>query len=231
MPNDRTHPARVGLPEVPGLQDARTVHARIEFRSRLRRPRPAARDFRLLLSCGTSHSRSILLETSSICGLSMSHGGSGTSRGDGHLLAAVNNPGVSTCFADLSSSDAVVQHDGWSDLYHRHGGVATCDAPECYRTTETVILFSTHGAARLLECAGGLEPSGSFAVHGKLARTSARVGGAPAHQAEHLRDEMPSISASEIGVLPEVSTSSQGAHPRPTLSRRATSYRSCVTRL
>jgi hypothetical protein len=61
-----------------------------------------------------------------------------------------------------------------------------------YRTTEKVSLFSTHGAARLLECTGGLGTFRAFrgftpklAAHIQLAAAARR----PA-KSEHLRDEM-----------------------------------------
>jgi len=74
-----------------------------------------------------------------------------------------------------------------------------------YRTTETVILFSTHGAARLLECAGGL---GTFRVLRQfMAKLAAHIQLASAARrrtrAEHLRDEMREhLRLKEIGVLP-----------------------------
>jgi integrase len=73
-----------------------------------------------------------------------------------------------------------------------------------YRTTETVSLFSTHGAMRLLECTGGL---GTFRVlRGFMAKLTAHIRLASAARrrtkAEHLRDEMREhLRLKEGGVL------------------------------
>jgi hypothetical protein len=74
-----------------------------------------------------------------------------------------------------------------------------------YRTTETVSLFSTHGAARLQECTGGL---GTFHVFRPfMAKLAAHIRLASAARrrtkTEHLRDEMREhLRLKEIGVLP-----------------------------
>jgi hypothetical protein len=73
-----------------------------------------------------------------------------------------------------------------------------------YRTTETVILFSTYGAARLLEFTGGV---GTFRVlRPFVARLAAHIrlaSSARRHtKAEHLRDEMREhLRLKENGVL------------------------------
>jgi hypothetical protein len=73
-----------------------------------------------------------------------------------------------------------------------------------YRTTETVSLLSTYGAARLLECTGGL---GTFQVFRRfMAKLTVHIrlasGARRPTKAEHLRDEMREhLRLKEIGVL------------------------------
>lgn len=83
--------------------------------------------------------------------------------------------------------------------------VATCVA--VYRTTETVSLFSTDGAAQLLECTGGLGTlrevrrfMTKIAAHVRLAAAARR-----STRAAHLRDAMREhLRLKELGVLSEV---------------------------
>jgi hypothetical protein len=85
------------------------------------------------------------------------------------------------------------------------GAASVCAAVACsYKTTETVILTSTYGVARLLEFTGGL---GTFrAARPFLAKLTAHIRLASSARrrtkAEHLRDEMREhLRLREIGVL------------------------------
>jgi len=95
----------------------------------------------------------------------------------------------------------------WLTIYAAVAGawvVATLVA--LYRTTETVRLFSTYGAARVLECTGGLGRlrgvrrfMAKVAAHVRLAAAARR-----GTKAGHLRDEMREhVRLKELGVLSE----------------------------
>lgn len=85
------------------------------------------------------------------------------------------------------------------------GAASVCAAVACsYKTTETVILTSTYGVARLLEFTGGL---GTFrAARPFLSKLAAHIrlasGARRRTKAEHLRDEMREhLRLREIGLL------------------------------
>jgi hypothetical protein len=87
------------------------------------------------------------------------------------------------------------------------GAASVCVAVACsYKTTETVILTSTYGVARLLEFTGGL---GTFrAARPFLSKLAAHIrlasGARRRTKAEHLRDEMREhLRLRELGALSE----------------------------
>src|SRR2546429_8267565 len=179
--------------QVPDLRDARTVHARLEFRSRLRRRVLQLEIIDYYYLSVRSHSRSIVLEY--VLDLRFVD----APRRLRHiawrwislsLLLTALASGIASHIA--SSATPWGQHD-WPPVgatVVAGGAFATLVA--VYRTPETVSLFSTHGAARLLECTGGL---GTFHVFppfmAKLAAHIRLASAARRHtKAEHLRDGM-----------------------------------------
>ena len=192
--------------QVPELQDARTVHARIEFRSRLRRRVLQLEIIDYYYLSVRSHSRSILLEY--VLDLRF-------------VDAPQRLRHIAwrwTTFSLLLIALALTiasQIDSSATPWWQHDWLL----PMCvtvivvwpfatlvavYRTTETVNLVSTHGGASLLECTGGL---GTFrvlrpfmaklAAHIRLASGARRL-----TKPEHLRDEMREhLRLKEIGVL------------------------------
>jgi len=193
--------------EVPGLQDARTVHARIEFRSRLRRRVLRLEIFDYYYLAVRSRSRSILLEY--VLDLRFVD----EPRRFRHI--AWRWITFSLLLITLASALASRIYSSATPWWQHDWLVPICITVivvwpfatllSAYRTTETVILFSTHGAARLLECAGGL---GTFRVLRQfMAKLAAHIQLASAARrrtrAEHLRDEMREhLRLKEIGVLP-----------------------------
>jgi hypothetical protein len=193
--------------QVPDLQDARTVHARIEFRSRLRRRILQLQIIDYYYLSVRSHSRSIRLEY--VLDLRFVD----APRPLRHiawrwitfsLLLMALALGVASRIE--SSAMPWWQHDWLLPVCVTVIMVwpfATLVA--VYRTTEAVSLFSTHGAARFMECTGGL---GTFRVFQPfMARLAAHIRLASAARrrtkAEHLRDEMREhLRLKEIGVLP-----------------------------
>lgn len=192
--------------QVPDVRDARTVHARIEFRSRLRTRVLQLEIIDYYYLSVRSQSRSVLLEY--VLDLRFVD----APRRVRHiawrwiilsLLLIAPAFGVA---ARINSS---------ATPWWPHGWLALCVAlivvwvfatlVAVYRTTETVSLFSIHGAARLLECTGGL---GTFRVlRHFMAKLAAHIRLASAARrrtkAEHLRDEMREhLRLKEIGVLP-----------------------------
>lgn len=193
------------LRQVPDRRIARTVHASVEFRSRLRRRVLQLEIIDYYYLSVRSHSRKVLLEyvldlrfvdmprqlrhvswrwiTFSLVFLALALG-----------IASRIDPSATPWW----------QHD-WLPVCVTVIGVwAFATLVSVYRTTETVSLFSIHGAARLLECTGGLGTLHVFrrfmvklAAHIRLAAGARRR-----TKAEHLRDEMREhLRLKEIGVL------------------------------
>jgi hypothetical protein len=191
--------------EVPDPRDARTVHARMEFRSRLRRRVLQLEIIDYYYLSVRSHSRSVLLEY--VLDLRFV--------GAPRWLRHISWRWI-TCSLVLIIlvSGIASQIDPAATPWWRHAGLPVCaivmvawafaTLVGVYRTTETVCLFSTHGAARLLECTGGLGTFHDFrrfmaklAAHIRLASGARRR-----TKAEHLRDEMREhLRLKEIGVL------------------------------
>src|SRR5580700_460854 len=193
--------------QVPDFQDARTVHARIEFHSRLRRRVLQLEIIDYYYLSVRSHSRSVRLEyvldlrfvdapqrlrhiawrwiTFSLLLIALALG----------IASRIDSSATPWWQHDWLLPACVTVIVVWP--------FATLVA--VYRTTETVSLFSTHGAARLLECTGGL---GTFRVFRPfMTRLAAHIRLASAARrrtkAEHLRDEMREhLRLKEIGVLP-----------------------------
>jgi hypothetical protein len=180
------------LREVPDLRAARKVHARIAFRSRLRRRFMQLEIIDYYYLAVRSRSRSTSLE---------------------YVLDLrfVDMPRVSRHISwrwiaasfVLTSLTCAMLHLGASTppLWQRHwravcaaaiGGWAVATLMAVYRTTETVRLFSTGGAAKLLEYSGELGTlrgvrrfMAKVAAHVRLATAARR-----STRGEHLRDEM-----------------------------------------
>jgi hypothetical protein len=191
--------------QVPDPRDARTVHARIEFRSRLRRRVLQLEIIDYYYLSVRSHSRSVRLEY--VLDLRFVEAPRWLRHVSWRWFA------FSLVLLVLASGIAS-QIDPSATPWRPHAWLAVCvvvvvawgfaTLVGVYRTTETVCLFSTVGAARLLECTGGL---GTFhdvrrfmaklAVHIRLASGARRR-----TKAEHLRDEMREhLRLKEIGVL------------------------------
>ena len=193
--------------QVPDLQDARTVHARIEFRSRLRRRLLQLEIIDYYYLSVRSHSRSILLEY--VLDLRFVD--------PPQRLRHIAWRWITFSLLLMALALAIASRiDSSATPWWQHDWLL----PVCvtvivvwpfatlvavYRTTETVSLFSTHGAATLLECPGGL---GTFRVlRPFMAKLAAHIRLASAARrrtkAEHLRDEMREhLRLKEIGVLP-----------------------------
>jgi hypothetical protein len=192
--------------EVPGLQDARTVHARMEFRSRLRRRVLQLEIFDYYYLAVRSHSRSIRLEY--VLDLRFVD----APRPSRHI--AWRWIASSLLLIALASGIALRIDSSATPWWQYNWLLPACITVTVvwafatlvgvYRTTETVALFSTHGAATLLDCTGGLGTFRVFrpfmaklAAHIQLASTACRP-----TKAEHLRDEMREhVRLKEIGVL------------------------------
>jgi hypothetical protein len=191
--------------QVPDPGDARTVHARIEFRSRLRRRVLRLEIIDYYYLSVRSHSRSVLREY--VLDLRFV----GAPRWLRHISWRwFTFPLVLLVLASGFASQIHPSASPWLP----HDWLAVCvivvvawgfaTLVGVYRTTETVSLFSTHGAARLLECTGGLGTfhdvrrfMATLAVHIRLASGARRR-----TRAEHLRDEMREhLRLKEIGVL------------------------------
>lgn len=190
---------------VPDLRDARTVHARIEFRSRLRRRVLQLEIIDYYYLAVRAHSRSILreyvLDLRFVAAPRMFRHIAWRWIGCALLSMAV----ALAIAARLGSSAAPWWQQQWlaaCATLAAAGAFATLVA--VYRTTETVSLLSTYGAARLLECTGGL---GTLrALRRFMAKLTAHIRVASAARrrtkAEHLRDEMREhLRLKGIGVL------------------------------
>jgi hypothetical protein len=193
------------LRQVPDLREARKSHARVELNSRLRRRvlQLTIIDYYYLSVCARSRGRALEFSLD---------------------LRFVRTPHLSRQIAwrwlsaslvliVLTAALATVNHASAPPWWRQHW-LAVCGALAVgwaaatlvcvYRTTESVRLFSTYGAARLLEFTGGL---GTFravrpflaklAAHSRLASSARRR-----TKAEHLRDEMREhLRLRETGVL------------------------------
>jgi hypothetical protein len=193
--------------EVPELRAARKKHAHVVFRSRLRRRLLRLEIFDYYYLAVRSQSRAAKLE---------------------YVLDLrfMDTPQVSrhiawrwiTASLLLTGLVYAVLHFGhWAPpWWQRHrltgyaaltGAWAVATLVAAYRTTETVRLFSTGGAALLLECTGGLGTlrgvrrfMAKVAAHTRLAASARR-----ATKAAHLRDEMREHARlKDLGVLPEL---------------------------
>src|SRR6266481_2935086 len=194
------------LRQVPVLRDARTVHAQTEFRSRLRSRIVQLEIFDYYYLSVRSHSRSVLLEY--VLDLRFVDGPRRLRRIAWRWII------FSLLLITLSSGIASRINSSATPWWQHDWLLPVCvivivvwpfaTLVSAYRTTETVILFSTHGAARLLECTGGLGTFRFFrpfmaklAAHIRLAAAARRR-----TRAEHLRDEMREhLRLKEIGVL------------------------------
>jgi hypothetical protein len=216
--------------EVPALRNARKTHAQVEGRSRLRRRVLRLEIIDYYYLSVRSLSRSVELEY--VLDLRFVAAPPRVSR---HVAwrwinASLVLLALATGMAAWIGSSAAP----WS----QHGSLRVCAAVigiwvlvtliAAYRTTETVRLYSVHGAARLLEFTGGL---GTFralrpflaklVAHTRLALRARRRS-----RAEHLRDEMREHSRlREIGVLSDEEYESAKvrilAHHVPATSTRA----------
>jgi len=191
--------------QVPDPRDARTVHAKIEFRSRLRRRILQLEIIDYYYLSVRSHSRTGLLEY--VLDLRFVD----APRRFQHISWRwISFSLVSVVLA----SGIAVKIDPSATPWRQYDWLPVCVAAivvwafatliGVYRTTETVCLLSTHGAARLLECTGGLGTLRALqrfmvklAAHIRLASGARRP-----TKAEHLRDEMREhLRLKKIGVL------------------------------
>jgi hypothetical protein len=191
--------------QVPDLRDARTVHARIEFRTRLRRRIVQLEIIDYYYLSVRSHSPSIPLEY--VLDLRFVDAPRRLRRIAWRwIIFSLLLLALALGIASWNDSSATP----WWEHHWLPVGVtvivmwAFATLVGVYRTTETVSLFSTHGATRLLECTGGL---GTFRVlRGFMAKLTAHIRLASAARrrtkAEHLRDEMREhLRLKERGVL------------------------------
>lgn len=179
--------------QVPELRDARTSHTRFEFRSRLRRRAIQLEIIDYYYLSVRSRSRSGLLEYVL----------------DLRFVAAPRKlrhiPWAWIAFslvfialaAGIASRIELSAIPWWRHNWLAISGTAFAvwafaTLVAIYRTTEKVTLLSAHGAARLLECTGGLGTFRAFraftpklAAHIQLAAAARRP-----TKPEHLRDEM-----------------------------------------
>jgi hypothetical protein len=191
--------------QVPDLRDARTVHARIEFRSRLRRRVLQLEIIDYYYLSVRSHSRSLPLEY--VLDLRFVDAP--------RQLRHISWRWIAFSLILMALASGIASKiDPSATPWWRHEWLLVCvtvlgvwafaTLVGVYRTTETVSLFSTCGAARLLECTGGLGTFQAFrrfmtklAAHIRLASGARRP-----TRAEHLRDEMREhLRLKEIGVL------------------------------
>jgi hypothetical protein len=190
---------------VPDLRDARRVHARIEFRSPLRRRVLQLEIIDYYYLSIRSHSRSTMLEY--VLDLRFVDAPRRLRRISWRWIASSV---VLTALAlgialRIGPSTTPWRPYDWLPACVGVTGVwALVTLVGVYRTTETLSLFSTHGAARLLECTGGL---GTFRVFQSfmsklVAHIRLASGARRRSKAEHLRDEMREhLRLKEIGVL------------------------------
>jgi hypothetical protein len=205
MPNTEHILLESDLRQVPELRDARTVHARIEFRSRLRRRVLQLEIIDYYYLSVRSHSRTMPLEY--VLDLRFVD----VPRRLRHIAWRwITFSLLLIALASGIASRIDVSATPWWQHYWLPLCVtailvwAFATLMSVYRTTETLSLFSIHGAARLLECIGGLGTLRIFRLFMvKLAAHIRLAAGARRHtKAEHLRDEMREhLRLKEIGVL------------------------------
>jgi hypothetical protein len=189
--------------QVPQLQEAQRSHARTGLRSRLRRRTLALEIIDYYYLCVRSHSRSRQQEfTLDLRFVRPPHLARHVAW---RWLAA-----ALVLIAITVATTALLLHFGGGRLLGLALGCALAAVSACtmfvciYRTTETVTLFSTCGAATMLKFTGGL---GTFrGLRPFLARLAAHIqlaaGARRPTKAEHLRDEMREHQRlKEIGVL------------------------------
>jgi len=191
--------------QVPDLRDARTVHARIEFRSRLRRPTLQLEIIDYYYLSVRLRSRATLLEY--VLDLRFVDAP--------RRLRHISWRWIAVSLVFMAVASGIASRIGASTTpWWRHDWLMPCVAAigawalavlvAVYRTTETLSLVSTIGAARLLDCTGGLgtfrdlrQFMAKLAAHIRLAAGARR-----STKAEHLRDEMREhVRLKEIGVL------------------------------
>src|ERR1700680_1950695 len=143
--------------QVPDLQDARTVPARIEFPSRLRRRVLQLEIIDYYYLSVRSHSRSIRLEY--VLDLRFVDAP--------RRLRHISWRWITFSLVLLALASGIASRiDPSATRWWQHEWLLGCvpvigvwvfaALVGVYRTTETVSLFSNYGAARLLECTGGL---------------------------------------------------------------------------
>jgi hypothetical protein len=192
------------LRQVPNLRDARTVHARIEFRSRMRRRLIQLEIIDYYYLSVRSRSRNKVREY--VLDLRFADAPSSLRHISWRWIT------FSIVFIAVALGVASRIDPSATASWQRHwlsvsisviGVWAFATLVAVYRTTEKVSLLSAHGAVRLLECTGGL---GTFRVVRsfmvKLAAHIRLAAGARRCKTEHLRDEMREhLRLKEIGVL------------------------------
>jgi hypothetical protein len=190
--------------EVPDLRNARKVHARIEFRSRLRRRSMQLEIIDYYYLAVRTHSRSTRLEY--VLDLRFID----TPQVARHIswrwiMATVLLTAVAYGILHLGNTAPPWWQRHWLTAYAALTGAwAVATLVALYRMTETVRLFSTAGAATLLEYTGGLGTlrgvrrfMAKVAAHVRLAAAARR-----STKTEHLRDEMREHARlKELGVL------------------------------
>jgi hypothetical protein len=191
--------------EVPNPRQARKVHARLEYRSRLRRCVLQLEIIDYYYLAVRSHSGSIRLEyvldLRFVAVPRLSRHIAWRWIAASILLIAL----ASAAAARIGSGATPWWQSGWLRVCVTALGMwGLATLVGVYRTTETMSVSSIHGRARLLQCTGTL---GTFhlvkrfvaklAAHIQLASTARRH-----TKAEHLRDEMRDhLRLREIGVL------------------------------
>jgi hypothetical protein len=190
---------------VPELREARKSHGRIELRSRLRQHtlRLEIIDYYYLAVRSQSRSRELEFSLDLRFVQVPKFSRHIASR---WLIAAVVLIAVPAAIAALAHSSSWWRH-AWRPVSLTFAVAWTAATFVCvYRTTETLSLFSTYGAARLLQFTGGLGTLralrpfvAKLAAHIRLASSARRQ-----TKAEHLRDEMREhVRLKEIGALPD----------------------------
>lgn len=191
--------------QVPEARDARKVHATVEFHSRLRRRMLQLQIIDYYYLCVRSQVRSVVAEY--VLDLRFVD----TPRRFRHiswrwiacsLASMVLASGIAWI---IQASATPWRQNAWLPVCEIVVVMwASATLLGVYRTTETVCLFSIHGAAKLMECTGGLGTLRSLqhfmaklAAHIRLASGARRYS-----KAEQLRDEMREHQRlKEIGVL------------------------------